>query len=185
MLALFRRFFRWLRPDGMRAPEMPPEFQPLEIEGRWLLIRIPIPPEDVLMEMLYQNRENGKPMGILLNVDFDGDFCERLISAERAETSVQRETERTQQIMADNLYDTGAPKRVIVEHRIVHDVRVSRKCGGCGRPIVDYPCPYCSGTAYPKAPPKTRVTMTPQFQPVTEPKQLPSAETPVRRDKKP
>lgn len=80
----------------MRAPEMPPEFQPLEIEGRWLLIRIPIPPEDVLMEMLYQNRENGKPMGILLNVDFDGDFCERLISAERAETSVQRETERTQ-----------------------------------------------------------------------------------------
>ncbi len=75
--------------------------------------------------------------------------------------------------MADNLYDTGAPKRVIVEHRIVHDVRVSRKCGGCGRPIVDYPCPYCSGTAYPKAPPKTRVTITPQFQPVAEPKRIP------------
>lgn len=82
MLALFRRFFRWLRPKARAAPE----FRLLEIEGRWLIVRLPIPPEDVLMDMLYQNRENGKPMGIRLDIDFDGDFCERLIDAQCAKT---------------------------------------------------------------------------------------------------
>ncbi len=94
MLALFRKFVRWLRRDGVRAPEklVAPEFQPLEIEGRWLIVRIPIPPEDVLMDMLYQNREHAKPLGILFDVSFDGDFVEDILSAQRAATPGPRET---------------------------------------------------------------------------------------------
>lgn len=58
--------------------------------------------------------------------------------------------------MADNLYDTGAPKRIIVEHRHVHEVRITRT----------EPQP-------PEEPRRnSRVTITPQFQPVTEPKKL-------------
>lgn len=104
MLALFRKCFRWLRPDGVRAPDKPvpenpvvlevrsQEFRPLEIEGRWLVVRIPIPPEETLMDMLYHNREHQRPLGLLFDIGFDGDFCEQLISAQRAETPIQRET---------------------------------------------------------------------------------------------
>jgi hypothetical protein len=84
--------------------------------------------------------------------------------------------------MADNLYDTGAPKRVIVEHRIVHehrhDVLVRRaerpwcnldpsiSCRGV-RPELGEPCAECPLR------PKSRITITPEFQPCSTPKQLP------------
>jgi hypothetical protein len=59
--------------------------------------------------------------------------------------------------MADNLYDTGAPKRVIVEHRIIHEHR---------HEVVHRP-------EHGPTDRHKRVTITPEFQPVTEPKQLP------------
>jgi hypothetical protein len=56
--------------------------------------------------------------------------------------------------VADNLYDTGAPKRIIVEHRVtVHHVS-----HGARNDMTE--------------PPESRVTITPEFQPVAEPKQI-------------
>ena len=57
--------------------------------------------------------------------------------------------------MADNLYDTGAPKRIIMEHKVtVHHV-----VHGGRNDMREYP-------------EDSRVTITPQFQPVTEAKKL-------------
>ena len=92
MLALFRKLFPESKPDGLRAPEA--ETKPLLLDGRWLVIRIPIPPEDTLMNMLYQSRERQIPLGMVLRVHFDGDFCEEMLSAHRAATPGPRETEK-------------------------------------------------------------------------------------------
>lgn len=97
--------------------------------------------------------------------------------------------------MADNLYDTGAPKRVIVEHRHTVEVReVARRPEASWCDVEPrFQCigsnhlqgQVCSECPFIQPSPKPRVTITTQFQPVAEPKQLRSAETPVRRDKKP
>lgn len=92
MLALFRRLFRREKPDGVRAPEVPFVPRSLSVDGEWIITRVPIPPEDVLMEMLYQHREFGKPMGIVYEIGFDGDFLEQMIEAQRAATPGPRET---------------------------------------------------------------------------------------------
>lgn len=92
LLALFRRLFRKPKPDGVRAPEA--ENKPLLVDGRWLVIRIPLPPEDALLNMLYQSRERQIPLGMVFNVDFDGDFCEEMLTAQRAATPGPRETQK-------------------------------------------------------------------------------------------
>jgi hypothetical protein len=83
--------------------------------------------------------------------------------------------------MANNLYDTGAPKRVIVEHRHVESIELifgrrpesswcganpSKQCIGGPQPM-DSLCAEC-----PHRPGKSRVVMTPEFEVVKEPKQL-------------
>jgi hypothetical protein len=85
--------------------------------------------------------------------------------------------------MADNLYDTGALKRVIVEHRHTVEVREVARRPEASWCDLDprYQCiggPHRLGEACSECPlapkrPKSRVTITPEFQPVTEPKQLP------------
>lgn len=73
--------------------------------------------------------------------------------------------------MSDNLYDTGAPKRVIVEHRHTHEVTVvarSMRCLNCDRDTDVIPCRWCD---YPMKTQKP-VTITPEFQPVGERKRL-------------
>ena len=81
--------------------------------------------------------------------------------------------------MADNLYDTGAPKRVIVEHRHIHEVAVTMRrpeASWCaydpGKQCIGGPYPF--GEACAKCPlkPKTRVTIMPEFEQVTEKKLL-------------
>ena len=80
--------------------------------------------------------------------------------------------------MTDNLYDTGAPKRIIVEHRHAHEVAVtvrperpwcnldeSISCRGV-RPHLGEPCAECP------LKPKSRVTITPEFECVKEKKLL-------------
>jgi len=85
--------------------------------------------------------------------------------------------------MADNLYETGAPKRIIVEHRHVHDVSISvrrpeaswcdlnpaKQCIAGPHPFPEAceVCPYKGQTSGP-----SRVTITPEFQPVEERKRL-------------
>jgi hypothetical protein len=78
-----------------------------------------------------------------------------------------------------DLYDTGAPKRIIVEHRHTHDVTVRRPerpwcnldssiaCRGV-RPEYGEPCAECPL----KDKARSRVTITPEFQPVEERKRL-------------
>ena len=55
VVGAFQKAVSPVEPDGVRAPET--ENKPLLVDGRWLVIRIPIPPEDTLMNMLYQSRE--------------------------------------------------------------------------------------------------------------------------------
>ena len=48
--------------------------------------------------------------------------------------------------MGNNLYDTGAPKRIIVEHehKVTHEVTVSRVlCQDCGLKTRTVPCEFC------------------------------------------
>lgn len=81
--------------------------------------------------------------------------------------------------MANNLYDTGAPKRIIVEQnvRVTHEVVARRpeaswcelepkfQCVG-GPHVFGKPCDECPLKT------KTTVTITPEFQPVEERKRL-------------
>lgn len=74
--------------------------------------------------------------------------------------------------MSDNLYDTGAPKRIIVEHRHTHEVNVTV-------PDRQVQCPYCQSWRNATEPrclnancKGHKVTITPEFQPVEEGKRL-------------
>jgi hypothetical protein len=97
MLALFKRLFRRLKRDGVRAPDIPSIPRGLSVDGEWLIVRIPIPPEKALLEMLYEHREHQKPMGVMFQIDFDGDFCEQMLSSQRAATPGPRETKKATQ----------------------------------------------------------------------------------------
>jgi hypothetical protein len=69
--------------------------------------------------------------------------------------------------MADNLYDTGAPKRIIVEHRHTVEVQVLKLLcpANGGAQCHTIPCDVCphKRTARP-------VTITPEFERVKEKK---------------
>lgn len=109
MLALFRRFFRWLKPDGVRAPEWPESAEmfaaehkgkPYELRDGWLMIRLPVPPEERLLEMLYNGRERDRPLGMMIEFHFDPEFVEEMLehrkSVQRAGTPGQRKSETSQ-----------------------------------------------------------------------------------------
>ena len=81
--------------------------------------------------------------------------------------------------MSDNLYDTGAPKRVIVEHEHRHSgsVQLSRllECPNCHGTTDKVPCVWCGyfnseNDSNPRS--RQTITITPQFQPVEEKKLL-------------
>ena len=76
--------------------------------------------------------------------------------------------------MADNLYDTGAPKRVIVEHRHTVEEQVSKLLcpadGGLHCHAI--PCDVCPRKNRPQESTARPVIITPEFERVTEKKLL-------------
>lgn len=69
--------------------------------------------------------------------------------------------------MANGLYDSGKPQRIIVEHE-VRTVSRSMDCPNCGRDTDRIPCVWCDFPITNKKP----VTITPQFEHVKERKKL-------------
>jgi hypothetical protein len=56
---------------------------PLNLDSEGLSVRIPLPPEDQLLEMLFKHQEAGMAMGMVFEVQFDADFCEQMLAVHR------------------------------------------------------------------------------------------------------
>lgn len=79
MLALFRKLFRRSAPS-VRATDILAN-GPLSIEGGYLVCRLPIPPEEQLLEMLYQCEEKDNPVGIGVQIDMAPEFIRLLLQS--------------------------------------------------------------------------------------------------------
>lgn len=60
---------------------------PLNLDSEGIQVRIPLPPEDLLLDMLFKHRETGQGMCVVFEVQFDADFCERMLDVHRNKAS--------------------------------------------------------------------------------------------------
>jgi hypothetical protein len=72
-------------PEGAPVPS---------IVNGYVMLPMPIPPEECLLDMAYFAREKKGPVAIQMTHEISGDFIDLMLESQRAETSVRHKTEK-------------------------------------------------------------------------------------------